>query len=118
MAAYHKVARPYLGVANPEIHALARRARKGVAAGELADMARGLWASNIHEARIGAASLLTLRRFRPDEAPVWNRCRALCLNLMHVLVADRGYRIYYRVDHEREAVVIAHFLGARQGLPT
>lgn len=26
-----------------------------------------------------------------------------------VLVADRGYRIYYRVDHEREKVVIVHF---------
>ena len=26
-----------------------------------------------------------------------------------VLVADRGYRVYYRVDHERESVVIVHF---------
>jgi len=26
-----------------------------------------------------------------------------------VLVADRGYRVYYRVDHEQEKVVIVHF---------
>lgn len=26
-----------------------------------------------------------------------------------VLVADRGYRVFYRVDHKRETVVIVHF---------
>ena len=26
-----------------------------------------------------------------------------------IKVVDRGYRIFYRVDHERETVVIVHF---------
>ncbi|WP_366868947.1 type II toxin-antitoxin system RelE/ParE family toxin [uncultured Tateyamaria sp.] len=31
-----------------------------------------------------------------------------------VLVADRGYRIYYRADHGREIVVVLHFLGSKE----
>ncbi len=33
-----------------------------------------------------------------------------------VLVADRGYRIYYRVEHDREKIVIVHFFSPAQNL--
>lgn len=71
MAAYHKVARRYLGVANPVIHAEARTARKGVPPAQLAAKADALWQSNVHEARVAAASLLTLKTYRPSDEHVW-----------------------------------------------
>ena len=71
MAAYHKVDRRYLGVPVPEIDALVAewRAMRDVA-GRVA-LARDLWASNIHEARVAAAKLLTQARIADDGA-VWD----------------------------------------------
>lgn len=71
MAAYHRTPRVYLGVANPQIDDLVAEWR---AARDLAcrlALARDLWSSDIHEARIAAAKLLTQARIRPDEA-VWS----------------------------------------------
>lgn len=67
MAAYHKVARRYLGVPGPQIDALVAewRAERDLEA-RLA-LASGLWASDIHEGRIAAAKLLTQARIRPDD---------------------------------------------------
>ena len=71
MAAYHKVDRPYLGVANPDIDDAARgwRAQLDVA-GRVA-LADALWQSDVHEARVAAAKLLTQARLRPD-AEAWD----------------------------------------------
>jgi len=71
MAAYHKVARPYLGVPVPVIDALARDWRGQVTLDERVALAAALWDSNIHEARVAAAKLLTQARIRPDDAAVW-----------------------------------------------
>jgi 3-methyladenine DNA glycosylase AlkD len=70
MAAYHKVPRRYLGVPVPQIEALVEdwRAARDVE-GRVA-LARDLWASDIHEARVAAAKLLIQARIRPDDA-VW-----------------------------------------------
>ncbi len=71
MAAYHKVDRPYLGVSVPQITDLAtawRAAESDV--DQRVALAAGLWDTNIHEARIAAAKLLTQARIRPDQA-VW-----------------------------------------------
>lgn len=75
MAAYHKTDRPVLGVANPAINDLAKgwRAELEAEADPLAArlaMAAGLWESEVFEARIAAAKLLTQARIRPDDA-VW-----------------------------------------------
>lgn len=70
MAAYHKAQRPYLGVTVPQITDLAATWRAALdLPGRLA-MADALWQSNIHEARIAAAKLLTQARIADDEA-VW-----------------------------------------------
>ncbi len=70
MAAYHKTPRPYLGIANPMIDTLVADWRAAVDLPARLTLAAGLWDSNIHEARIAAAKLLTQARMRPD-ADVW-----------------------------------------------
>ncbi|MFT4013444.1 MAG: DNA alkylation repair protein [Paracoccus sp. (in: a-proteobacteria)] len=70
MAAYHKAPRVYLGVPVPVIDALARGWREGMPLEARLDLARILWASDLHEGRVAAAKLLTQARIRPD-AEVW-----------------------------------------------
>lgn len=71
LAAYHKAPRPYLGVAVPVIDALARGWREDLdLPGRLA-LARDLWDSDVHEARVAAAKLLTQARIRPDDTETW-----------------------------------------------
>lgn len=70
MAAYHKAPRPYVGVANPDLDQLTRDWRAGLDAAGRAALADALWQTDIHEARVAAAKLLTQARIRPDDA-VW-----------------------------------------------
>jgi len=69
-AAYHKVERRYLGVPVPLIEDMTRLWRAQASLDERVALADGLWHSNIHEAMVAAAKLLTQARIRPDEA-VW-----------------------------------------------
>jgi 3-methyladenine DNA glycosylase AlkD len=71
MAAYHKAPRRYLGLAAPDIYALAEAWREGRTTADRVALAAGLWDSNIHEARMAAARLLTQARIRDDEPLVW-----------------------------------------------
>ena len=71
MAAYHKTARPFLGIGVPAIDALARQWRAACSLEERVALAAGLWESDIHEARVAAAKLLTQARIRPDDSAVW-----------------------------------------------
>ena len=68
MAAYHKAPREYLGVANPDIDALTKAWRQTLTLDERLQLAGALWNTDIHEARIAAAKLLTQARIRPDQA--------------------------------------------------
>ena len=70
MEAYHKAPRPYLGIAVPDITALATGWRSHLDTQSRVAVAAHLWASDIHEARIAAAKLLTQARV-PEDAPVW-----------------------------------------------
>ncbi len=72
MAAYHKVDRQYLGVANPDIDALSKAWRASLNLEDRLALAAGLWETNIHEARVAAAKLLTQARIRPDDGPAWD----------------------------------------------
>jgi 3-methyladenine DNA glycosylase AlkD len=69
-AAYHKVDRLYWGVSVPEIDALAKAWRPELTLEERVDLASALWDSDIHEAKVAAAKLLTQARIKGDE-PVW-----------------------------------------------
>ena len=68
MRAYHKVDRPYLGVPVPRIAELADRWRADLTLEDRIALAAELWQTNIHEARVAAAKLLTQARIRPDQA--------------------------------------------------
>lgn len=73
-AAYHKAARPYLGIAVPVLTDLAKGWREGLSTDARVTLADGLWQSDIHEARIAAAKLLIQARIKDDEL-VW---RLIC----------------------------------------
>ena len=68
MQKYHKAQRPYLGLANPQINDLAAGWRQTLDLPERIALADGLWRTDIFEARLAAAKLLTQARMRPDEA--------------------------------------------------
>ena len=71
MADYHKVPREYLGVPNPVINDLAKEWRGPLSIDERVALADQLWQTNIFEARLAAAKLLTQARISPDQA-VWD----------------------------------------------
>ena len=55
MLAYHKAARPYLGVTVPQIDDLTDRWRADLTHDDRLLLAADLWKTNFHEARIAAA---------------------------------------------------------------
>ena len=68
MAAYHKAPRRYLGVSVPQITDLANGWRAEMTVEDRVALADALWQTDIHEARVAAAKLLTQARLRPDQA--------------------------------------------------
>ncbi len=70
-AAYHKAPRVYLGIKVPAITALATSWRSDLDTPGRVALADALWQSDIHEARVAAAKLLTQARI-PGDAPVWH----------------------------------------------
>jgi 3-methyladenine DNA glycosylase AlkD len=88
-AAYHKTARAFLGVSGDVIEDMARNARATLTLDQRLDAARGLWDSDIHDARVLAAKLLTQARIRPDDSAVW------------ALIADwaQGFDSWAIADH-------------------
>ena len=70
-AAYHKAPRRYLGITVPQITDLATLWRADLDIPGRAQLADALWQTDIHEARIAAAKLLTQARMTQDQ-PVWD----------------------------------------------
>ncbi|WP_425046142.1 DNA alkylation repair protein [Primorskyibacter sp. S87] len=70
MAAYHKADREYLGVPNPVLNDLTKTWRRALSVEDRVQLADELWETDIFEARLAAAKLLTQARIRPDDA-VW-----------------------------------------------
>lgn len=70
-AAYHKTARPYLGIKVPVLEAMADQWRADCSLDQRLILAAALWDSNIHEARVAAAKLLTQARIKPDDGAAW-----------------------------------------------
>ncbi|SPF80572.1 DNA alkylation repair protein [Pseudoprimorskyibacter insulae] len=67
MAAYHKIPREYLGIPNPKLNDLTKAWRQSLTVEKRVNLARELWATDIFEARLAAAKLLTQARIRPDD---------------------------------------------------
>lgn len=70
--AYHKVARPYLGLRVPQIEELTTQWRADLDLDARLKLASDLWETNIHEARIAAAKLVNQARIRPDDSAAWD----------------------------------------------
>lgn len=88
MAAYHKTDRSFLGVANPAIDEETKKWRTALDIDERVALADGLWKSNIHEARIAAAKLLTQARIQPDQA-VWDLIKSWVADFDGEAIADQ-----------------------------
>ncbi|MBD3786055.1 MAG: DNA alkylation repair protein [Sphingomonadales bacterium] len=88
-AEYHKVARRYLGVPVPLIEDMTRLWRAQASLEERVALADALWHSDIHEAKVAAAKLLTQARIRPDAA-VWETIAAWAPGFDAWAVADHA----------------------------
>ncbi len=66
--AYHKSKRVHLGVPNPVLNNLTQSWRQSLDVEARVALADGLWRTDIYEARLAAAKLLTQARIRPDES--------------------------------------------------
>lgn len=89
-AAYHKVDRTYLGVPNPVLNDLTRQWRTELDLNARIDLAAALWDTNIHEARIAAAKLLTQARVRPDDSAAWALIQAWVPDFDAWAIADHA----------------------------
>ena len=67
-AKYHKQSREVLGIPNPALNDLTKAWRRALSVEERVALADALWQTDIFEARIAAAKLLTQARMRPDES--------------------------------------------------
>ena len=70
-AAYHKVARRYLGVPVPVITEMTKGWRADLTLDDRLALADALWRTDMHEARVAAAKLLEQARIRPDDDGAW-----------------------------------------------
>jgi 3-methyladenine DNA glycosylase AlkD len=68
VAAYHKANRIYLGIRIPQQEPLIAAWRAAATLDQRIQLAADLWATDIHEARVCAAKLLTQARVKPDTA--------------------------------------------------
>lgn len=68
LAEYHKVPREYLGLTTPQITDLATAWREGMDMSDRVALADALWQTDVFEAKIAAAKLLTQARMKPDDA--------------------------------------------------
>jgi 3-methyladenine DNA glycosylase AlkD len=122
-ATYHKAPRPYLGVANPIINDLTKEWRTKMDVEQRVDLADALWETDIYEARIAAAKLLTQARIKDDD-DVWGLIASwvddfdswaiadhACMAGQKRLVADPA-----RIDHVEEWVKSEHMWTRRAAL--
>lgn len=90
MAAYHKVDRPYLGVANPNTDALVRDWRQNLDLDTRLKLASDLWNTNIFEARVAAAKLLTQARIKPSDDAAWQLIQSWVPDFDSWAIADHA----------------------------
>ena len=90
MHKYHKVDRPYLGVANPIIDEHVKAWRQSIDLETRLALAKGLWKGNTHEGRVAAAKLLTQARIRPEDSAAWELIVSWVPDFDAWAIADHG----------------------------
>ena len=89
MAAYHRQSREVIGIPNPALNESTTEWRRTLPVPERVTLADALWQTNIFEARIAAAKLLTQARIRPDEA-TWSLIKSWAHDLDSWAIADHA----------------------------
>ncbi|QDI78026.1 MULTISPECIES: DNA alkylation repair protein [Leisingera] len=89
MAAYHKQSREVLGVPNPATNDLTKSWRQALTTEERVSLAQALWDSDVFEARIAAAKLLTQARIK-DDAAVWDLLQSWVPDFDSWAIADHA----------------------------
>ena len=87
--AYHKQTREVLGIPNPALNDLTKAWRQALTVPDRVSLADQLWQTDIFEARIAAAKLLTQARIRPDDA-VWALIRGWVPDFDSWAIADHA----------------------------
>ena len=87
MAKYHKAPRTYLGIANPDLNDLTKDWRNALDVETRVRLAGELWDTDIFEARVAAAKLLTQARIRPDTA-AWEMLKSWVPDFDSWAIAD------------------------------
>lgn len=89
MAKYHKQTRIVLGIPNPAVNDLTKAWRQTLSVQERVALADDLWKTDIFEARLAAAKLLTQARIRPDDA-VWSLIQSWVPDFDSWAIADHA----------------------------
>ena len=89
MAAYHKQTRKVLGIPNPALNDLTKSWRQSLSVDDRVTLADNLWQTDIFEARIAAAKLLTQARLRPDESS-WTLIQSWVADFDSWAIADHA----------------------------
>lgn len=88
--AYHKSNRTHLGVSNPILNDLTDSWRRELDVSERVALADGLWQTDIYEARLAAAKLLTQARIRPDDTAAWDLIQSWVPDFDSWAIADHA----------------------------
>ena len=88
-ARYHKQSREVLGVPNPVLNDLTKEWRQSLDVPARVNLAKALWQTDIFEARIAAAKLLTQARLRPDDG-AWEVIQSWLPDLDSWAIADHA----------------------------
>jgi len=88
-ARYHKQSREVLGVPNPVLNDLTKAWRQSLDVPARVSLAKALWQTDIFEARIAAAKLLTQARLRPDDG-AWEVIQSWLPDLDSWAIADHA----------------------------
>lgn len=90
MAAYHKQSREVLGIANPNTNDITKNWRQSLSVTERVTLASELWATDIFEARLAAAKLLTQARIKPDDTGAWDLIQSWVPDFDSWAIADHA----------------------------
>ena len=90
MRAYHKTDRVYLGLTNTQLNELTKEWRGELDVPDRVALADALWRTDIFEARLAAAKLLTQARLRPDDQAAWQLIASWCPDFDSWAIADHA----------------------------
>ena len=90
MAAYHKQTREVWGIPNPATNDVTKVWRQRLTVEERVQLAADLWQTDIFEARLAAAKVLTQARIKPDDTGAWDLIQSWVPDFDSWAIADHA----------------------------